>query len=165
MSAIVRRATLHDTEQLGHVHVDCWNETYTGVIPQDYLDLLDPHERGEMWGDIINKGGVIFVAEVDGKIIGFANCGENRSPELKVPGEMYALYLLNSYQSKGIGKKLFETVRENLVSRNLAPFTAWVLEKNPTTNFYEKNGGKILADKLEETGGVVLKEFAYIWEK
>ncbi len=39
----------------------------------------------------------------------------------------------------------------------------WVLERNPSRSFYEKNGGRLATLKVIEIGGVKQMEVAYWW--
>jgi len=39
----------------------------------------------------------------------------------------------------------------------------WVLERNPSRNFYEKNGGRLTMSKVIEIGGARMMEVAYWW--
>ena len=164
MNVTVRTAKQEDAEAIGSIHVACWHETYTGIISQGYLDQLDPEKRQEMWLDAIKRGQTIFVAEAANRIVGFANGGKNRESTIDASGVLYAIYLLADYQKQGIGKQLFRAVEEDLSAQNLTPFITWVLEKNPACGFYKKVGGEIVADQLEEIGGVNFKEIAYLWK-
>jgi len=163
MTIEIRVAKPEDANEIAHIHVICWHETYTGIIPQDYLDQISIEKRQNTWCEIIAKGQTVFVAVDNDKIVGFANGEKNRYPVLKAAGELYAIYLLASYHRQNIGKRLFEAVQDNLSSRQLRPFITWVLERNPACGFYEKTGGKVVADKLEEIGGTTLREFAFKW--
>ena len=37
----VRAAEVDDAQAIARVHVDAWQATYTGIIPQPYLDQLN----------------------------------------------------------------------------------------------------------------------------
>lgn len=45
----VRVAREADAEALARVHVDSWRAAYQGLMPQEYLDGLDPAERAAQW--------------------------------------------------------------------------------------------------------------------
>lgn len=51
---------------------------------------------------------------------------------------------------------------KDLAAQQLTSFITWALKKNPTCGFYQRMGGKIIADKLEEIGGKKFKEIAYL---
>lgn len=41
-TAMVRSARVEDAGAIARVNVDTWRTTYPGIVPQDYLDALDP---------------------------------------------------------------------------------------------------------------------------
>jgi len=164
MTVEIRAAKLEDAYEIGHIHVECWCETYTGIIPQEYLDQISIEKRRDIWREVIGKSQTVFVAIYNDKVVGFANGEKNRYPELKAAGELYAIYLLACHHRQNIGKRLFQAVHDDLSARQLRPLITWVLERNPACGFYEKIGGKVVADKLEKIGGASLREFAFKWD-
>lgn len=50
----VRLADPDDALGIGTVHVVSWQAAYRGVVAQDYLDSLDPAQRGENWRRYLN---------------------------------------------------------------------------------------------------------------
>ncbi len=53
-----------------------------------------------------------------------------RESENKSIGELYAIYILKVHQNKGIGKLLFNSVKEKLEELKLSSILIWVLESN-----------------------------------
>lgn len=51
----IRRAAAGDEEQIAKVHIQSWQETYPGLVAQEYLDGLSAEyqERVEMWQKIL----------------------------------------------------------------------------------------------------------------
>jgi hypothetical protein len=51
--AYVRDADPEDAEQIAIIHVHSWQAAYRGLLPQEYLDRLDPaivsHDGGAGW--------------------------------------------------------------------------------------------------------------------
>jgi len=160
----IRIAKPEDAEEIASVHVACWRETYASILPQKYLAQLNQKERRKVWRKALNCALPVFVATQKGTIIGFANGGKNRCPEIKAVGEIYALYLLACHQGQGVGRQLFQIVQENLISCNLHPFLTWVLTENPACGFYDRMGGTKKSSRLMEIGDTTLKEIAFIWK-
>ena len=46
---VVRPATLADATEIAVIHVRSWQAAYRGLMPQDYLDGLDPAARAAHW--------------------------------------------------------------------------------------------------------------------
>lgn len=158
MDHTIRLATLKDAEAIAKIHVACWLETYTGIIPDSYLSRLSIKEKYEMWLKAFEQKRPIYVAEVDGKLVGFANGGKSRSTESHYSGELYTLYVLKQFHCLGIGKHLFNSVQQYLKTNDLFPFIALVLEKNPSLGFYKHIGAEIIGEYIEDFDGVKLKE-------
>jgi Acetyltransferase (GNAT) family len=70
----------------------------------------------------------VFVAEIEGKIIGFAGGGPSREPLAAYDAELYTIYLLEEIQGRGIGKDLLSAVAEALVGKDHTRTLLWVPE-------------------------------------
>jgi GNAT superfamily N-acetyltransferase len=167
---IYRDATPRDADGISFAHVVSWQESYKGILDDQYLLSLKPESRTQMWRERLqdpNFDGHVIVAENDqGKIVGFIGVGPSRSEEFPHSrwGEIRAIYLLKDYKSKGIGRKLFELGTASLSKSGYKSFFCWVLKDNPTRRFYESVGGILSRhEKLIEIGGLPLGEVAYEW--
>jgi len=167
-TSLIRNVELGDLKSLARVHVDCWCETYSGIVPEAYLDSLKYTDRQVMWEKLLPRRpehGATFVIEgSEGDIIGFADCGPAREHEHGFSGELYAIYLLSRYQGNGHGRDLIYKVMETFKNLGHDSFYLWVLRDNPTKNFYEKVGGTYLKSQPIDIGGVELIEDLYYWE-
>ena len=45
----IRPARLEDVTAIARVHIDTWRTTFTGIVPQTYLDQLTYEESEEIW--------------------------------------------------------------------------------------------------------------------
>jgi GNAT superfamily N-acetyltransferase len=136
------------------------------MFPQSVLDALTYKERERQWSRALASGKTgLFVAQVEDEIVGFASCCRNRDPDYKPthPGELQAMYLLESYHGLGLGRSLFEAVRVWLESRGLVPFMLWVVVENPACAFYERLGGTCIVTRPTEARGAQIVESAYAW--
>nr|WP_182200746.1 GNAT family N-acetyltransferase [Paraliobacillus salinarum] len=159
----IRVASAADYAAIAKVHVDSWRETYREIVPQSYLDQLSYDEKVALWQKILASGAKVFVAENDqGQIVGFANGGKERTGDYSLyQGEVYAVYLLQSYQNKGIGKELLQRVTANLKKQKLNGVLIWVLADNPSVGFYQAIGGEKVDEEEINIGGKKLIEAAY----
>lgn len=160
----IRRATAEDADAIARVHVDSWKSTYSGVVPDSYLDSLDVAARAEMWRAQLEKGiAATFVAETSSGIIGFTSGGALREPLSTYDGELYAIYLLHPYQRRGIGRALVFDLVKSLRDDGLESMVVWVLEKNPAVSFYKNLGGIEIMHQSIDIGGASLDELALGW--
>ena len=161
--ALIRIAKLQDAAAIAHVHVRSWLTTYRGIVPDDYLTSLNEAERVPLWQDWLTKDISVFVAEIDGEVIGFAGGGAIREPIEAYDSELYTLYLLEEAQGLGIGKDLLGAVMQALAGKGYAHMLVWVLEANPAVQFYQRTGAQRVTNKEIEIGGVQLSEAAFGW--
>ncbi|MEL7647713.1 MAG: GNAT family N-acetyltransferase [Sedimentibacter sp.] len=164
---IIREAKISDALSIAKVNVDTWRSTYKGILSNEYLNNLSYEQREQAMKNIINnskKDGIsIFVIEESiNRIVGFFTCGRERNNDEIYHGELYAIYIIEEYQNKGIGKMLFNHVQERLSSQKLHPMLIWVLEENkPACNFYEIRGGNRIKERYINIENEILKEVAY----
>ncbi|HEX4487377.1 MAG TPA: GNAT family N-acetyltransferase [Terriglobales bacterium] len=160
---LIRPAVAQDAEAISHGHVESWRTTYAGIVPVEYLAALNETERVPLWRDWLAKDILTFVAELDGRVVGFASGGANRESAQTYDAELYAIYLLQSAQRQGTGTALIKQLAASLLSRDFKSMMVWVLEKNPSTNFYAKSGARVVTTKEIQIGGVTLSEVSYGW--
>lgn len=164
----IRNAQPADVGAIAKVHVDSWRSTYRDVLPKSYLNDLSYDARETMWQASFGPESTSFlvVAEDDGKIAGFAGGGETHrdTPEARLyDGELYAVYMQDSYQRRGVGRRLVVSVAEALIERGYSNMITWVLEDNAACRFYERLGGEYLGSKTVEIADMSLRAVAYGW--
>ncbi|MGQ8874372.1 GNAT family N-acetyltransferase [Paenibacillus sp. TSA_86.1] len=162
----IRLAREGDAQGIAYVHTESWKTTYRGIVPDDALDHLTTESRLSQWEQQLQsseKDQILIVAEdLDGKIVGFA-CGGKERQALPYDGELYAIYLLQSYQKSGMGRQLVERVVLHLETCQMRSMIIWALQQNPACCFYEKLGGIPVHTKWIRMGKKDLAEVAYGW--
>ena len=164
MKFTVRQARIEDADSIARVHVESWKTTYAGIVPDAYLSSLTAEPRATMWREWLNAGNaLVFVAEDETGVFGFANGGRSRDAIEGYDAELYAIYLLQQKQKQGVGRSLVRKLTQALRSKGFRSLIVWVLAKNPSVNFYLSLGGSLVAEKQIEIGGVQLTEIAFGW--
>lgn len=104
----IRAAQPAEAIQLAKVHVQSWQETYAGILPQAYLDGLCWQDREPMWQAAIARPDRHAVAVYeDERAVAVAMTGPIRDVDPAiVDGELYLIYVLQSHQRRGIGREL-----------------------------------------------------------
>jgi GNAT superfamily N-acetyltransferase len=161
--ALIRVADVRDAAAIAHVHVQGWLTTYRDIVPQQYLASLNEADRALLWEDWLARNIIVFVAEVEGEVVGFASGGPIREPFEPYDAELYTLYLLKDNQGCGLGKALLSVVAQALLTTDYKSMLVWVLKQNPAVGFYDKAGAQHVCDKQIEIGGVSLSEAALGW--
>ena len=165
----IRRASSEDAAEIAEAHVRSWQGAYRGLIPQDYLDGLDPAQRLAWWEQILasvdwSASGVL-VAENDSGVAGFVSYGPARDDDKGQDpiGEIMAIYLAPVAWGQGLGRELMAAALAGLGAAGYAQATLWVLESNERARgFYDAAGFKPDgAVKEDESHGFVLREVRY----
>ena len=130
----VRHAGVADAEGIALVHIQAWRETYSALVEPGELDELSVERRADRWRQNLDTGMEVWVAQVDGEIVGFASAVSHDGPSVR-PRELEALYLLAEHHGSGAGQALLET------SVGDVPAFLFVARGNPRAiRFYERNG-------------------------
>lgn len=145
--------TEEDVNGKAYVHWKSWQQTYTGMIPQEILDkqTLDICQKMAFrWRD-----GVI-VAKCHGDVIGFAATGECRDADMSETREIIALYVLQEHQGKGVGYALLNEAQRRLGEG--MPTVLWVLKENARAiRFYQRQGYSFDGAEKSSSAGTELR--------
>ena len=164
---------------IAHVHVDSWRTTYAGIVPDAYLATLNEAERAPVWREWLTRDIQVYIADLDGEVVGFISGGPIREPVETYDAELYAIYLLQHAQKRGIGTALLRELAGSLSSQGFKSMIVWVLEENPAKDFYVKSKAQLVSSPVSaggpalvsaavsakdiQIGGVTLSEVAYGW--
>jgi len=161
----VRPAEVADKQAVAEVHVRSWQEAYRGLMPDAYLDGLDPDERAARYtfgsDDPLRRSTI--VSAVDGIIDGFATMGPTRDADLPGSGEVYAIYVDPGSWGLGVGRLLMEATRSRLSHLGCTQALLWVLEGNGRARRFYEIDGWVLDDthRSESRWGVTTNEIRY----
>ena len=105
----IRRAVPDDAEALTHLHLDCWDDAYAGLIDQRILDArrTSVPERIDRWQTILEQGEGPLVAEGTDGLVGFVSTGPGRDNDVDTGLELMALYVRAAWWGTGVGYALF----------------------------------------------------------
>ena len=118
-----------------------------------------------MWTNAILLDNINVVENKVGEIVGFSKGGKERSSKYKgYDGEIYAIYILQEYQGKGIGIALVKPIINDLIGVGINSMLVLVLKDNNSRKFYESLGGRKIDTVEVEIGGNKLSELVYGWE-
>ncbi|MEB0013591.1 GNAT family N-acetyltransferase [Glaciimonas sp. Gout2] len=163
----VRRGTVADAGVIAGVRIDSWRATYRGILPVAYLDSMKVDESTALWTRILHAASdaaCVFVAEIDGEIVGFAAGMTLSEPKLGFDSELTAIYLIPSVQRAGIGRRLVAHVASTLASAGANNMLAWVLSQNDIARqFYTKLGGELLTEQTFIWDDLEMQEVGYGW--
>jgi GNAT superfamily N-acetyltransferase len=147
----IRQAVPADAEPLARLHLDVWDDAYTGLVPEGILDDRREKvaERVARWREILARPEPTWVAEDTEGLVGFASTGPARDNDMDAMLELYALYARARYWSTGVGYALFE------IAVGDRACYLWVLAGNDRAiRFYERQGFRLDGTEDEHDEGL-----------
>jgi len=166
---ILRRAGPGDAAEIGATHVRSWQSAYRGLLPQEYLDRLDPVARAGRWRQMLqdmdwSRGGVLVIA-AEAEIFGFTGFGPTRDADDDPAqvGEIASIYLLPQVWGTGLGRRLMSSALTHLADAGYVQAALWVLDSNARARrFYAKGGwAEDGAVKQDDSYGFPMTEVRY----
>lgn len=147
---MIRRATLSDVDQMAGVIMKAWKVAYTGIIDPKYIKNMNKDKFVSIFKkNIINQEEIIFVYYENG-LKGFIS-GKEHNGEYDC--EIVGLYVDPENQGKGVGKQLFQKMKEEFITKGKSRLLVWTLENADNNGFYIKMGGVKKEDKKLSYGG------------
>jgi GNAT superfamily N-acetyltransferase len=166
MTAIqIRQARPDDASVVAGVYVRSWQMAFAGLVPQHYLDAMEPSREESEWKTHIAEArwpsSGVLVAETGAGIVGFTSFGPSQETPTIV--EISTLYVIPEVWGTGIGKQLMLATLTALGQGDYTQAILWVLEDNERARrFYETTGwgadGSVVKDS---TGGASLNKLRY----
>ena len=173
-------ATERDAAGIARVYVDAWRSTYAALLPHAMLLGMSYERQTREWSWIIRNRAaaqpVIVAAEANRDVVGFVSFGPSRHRDRPAGGrfagegeanvgEIYTLYVQPEFQERGIGRRLLAAAFAAMVDKGYDRSFLWVLRDNPSRYFYERVGGKAIAERRERLWGCTLDEVCYGWSE
>jgi ribosomal protein S18 acetylase RimI-like enzyme len=153
MNIEYREAILEDALGIAYVSAHSWQESYSVIMPDDYLqrrvDIINQKEESTK-NFLKNLNGKYYVALDNNKVIGIMCALIQEDEKYKEYGEIAAIYVLKAYQGLGIGKELFRIGFNVLKEMGYNKVKLECLCGNKTIDFYKKYLGEV-ADTFDYT--------------
>ncbi|UOQ84412.1 GNAT family N-acetyltransferase [Gracilibacillus salinarum] len=109
MCITIRKAIPQDIAAIQKVASISWHETYDGLIPETIQDKFLDNAYSDVSMQRRVEQTILFVAEVNEEIMGFANAFTNENH-----AELGAIYLYKDMHGKGVGTKLLTAILKEI---------------------------------------------------
>ena len=169
-------ATERDAAGIARVYVDAWRSAYAAILPHRGLLGMSYEHQTRQWSWTIRTRAemqaVIVAAEADHGVVGFTSFGPARGSDRPLGfagerdakvGEIYTLYVQPEFHERGIGRQLLTAAFAALAHKGYGCGFLWVLRDNPSRYFYERVGGKVVAERGERMWGRAVDQICYGW--
>lgn len=161
----VRKVKEEDIEAIVDIQMSGWRKAYKRIVDNEYLRSMNREEKIKKNKERFGLNLCIVAVDND-EVVGFCRYGEVMNPEILPQGydsEIYALYVKTDRLYQGIGKAMVKYVMNELKERH--KMIIWCLRDNYSARkFYEKMGGKIVAEKTIQIGDKEYDEVGFGYE-
>jgi GNAT superfamily N-acetyltransferase len=132
---VIRRARGDELDALLYVQREAAVEAFAHVFPPESFPFPDDEVR-EAWRRALADPELeVFVAEVDGEMVGSVSVDHEY---------LRTLYVLPSHQGTGVGSALHDHALDRLRALGARQAKLWTLEENDSARrFYERRGWKL----------------------
>ena len=165
MDATIRLACAADAPAIAEVRVNAWRTTYRGMIPDAYLDAMKVEDSAVLWAKVLAAAPnttSTFVAEIDGRVVGFASGIMKPEAKQGFDAELTGIYVVREAQGAGIGKRLVAAVAAAQRSHGATGMIVWVIAGNKIARaFYQRLGGELILEQPFTWDGMDLVEAGY----
>lgn len=167
MNATIRRATLADADALAELGATTFTESFGHLyVPEDLRSFLDQsHTPAAYAKALADPGCALWLAELDGRAIGYAQAGPCGLPHAGVrpeDGEVKRLYLRHEAQNAGIGARLMDAAMSWLLRAGSRPLWVSVYSENlGAQRFYARYGFHFAGEYRFIVGAQQDREFMY----
>jgi GNAT superfamily N-acetyltransferase len=162
----IRFAKIEDAEQLGRIHILTWKSTFVGIVSDEYLESLSLDKVTQRFSEQIQTplphSKILVAVDHLDSAIGYSACGPNRLADSFYTGEVQAFFVLQSWQGKGVGRKLLEESLLFLKRSEFESVIIWTFEANQSAKaFYRSNGGSLVLRRIREIAGRQTEEVGF----
>ena len=158
MKVTIRRAKQNDANSLANLAEYTFRETFSHENLATDIDLhcLRNFSFEIQQKEILNSNIVTFLAEIESKLVGFAQLNlESSSNSIKAhrPSELYRLYVSKEQQGSGLAHKIIKEVLNAASNANSDYIWLGVWERNPKAiAFYQKYGFTVVGEHIFKVG-------------
>ena len=167
MEITYRKPEPDEAEAFAALHVQCWRECYSTILPAALVATFSTEKRLPMWqAALMNPERFVMGAHADGQPCGFVMSGPSDEKYITdQDGHLWALYIAASQHKMGIGRQLVYGATQHWLARGGHSMTIGVLAENrPARAFYEHLGAELVRFSTYNWGEFELPDCLYIWK-
>jgi len=162
---LVRRATLADVAAVARLTVTANREAQRDLPAlQDEEELSSPELALRLLDDL-DDGNLLYVAEREGRIVGFAQVTGLMVGDGGHLVELRRLYVMPELRRRGFGRQLVALIRQDLAQRSNPPaLRGWAPAGSAAADFLELAGGTATRPRWKVgPGGIAIRGVVYAW--
>ena len=113
----IEKPKLEDASEIAKLVISAWQDAYKGLIDEDYLNNLNVEQSKKRWEKEIEDNKDVLIYRENGNILGVIKYDEGLQEKDK--GEVYVLYVKPEEKRKGIGTKLLNNAKQELLKKRI----------------------------------------------
>ena len=170
---LIRPAVLDDALEIAEIHYLGWKHAYAGVVGEAEIAAKQPERRLDYWRHKMSDPEnlvLVGMREPDGPILGFIYGGPVVPHQITraLPGaprlsdfdcEINIVHIRHAAQGKGLGRALIAAIAHHWQAGGRRALMLWAFRDNEYRRLYEKLGGTLFAEGLDEGA----PDVAYGW--
>jgi len=169
-NVVIREAQPGDAAAMARINVATWRDSYGKFLPRQLMEELSCSQKQAEIEDFFarweeNQAVALIAEDKNGEMMAFIMAGKKHRQDLAYMGEIYNLHVAPAFQSQGIGHYLVYRVSQVFRQRNWNTMMVRALAENPSRRFYEKLGGHVIAQDVDEYRGFTAPVIAYGWNE
>ncbi|MDH4168373.1 MAG: bifunctional GNAT family N-acetyltransferase/class I SAM-dependent methyltransferase [Acidimicrobiia bacterium] len=140
---MLRPARPDDAEAVAEANNRCWQTAYRGVLPDEALDAIGPHDRVEAWRQwaLDHPDRFVVAVDDDDRAVGYVTVDPAPVGEPDHVGEILSLYVHPDHWRSGVGRLLLDCGCRLLVDAGCTQGLLCTLaDVAPTRAFYAAQG-------------------------
>lgn len=164
---IYRRPNFDEAQAMAALHVQCWREAYSEILPAELINSFNDQTRLPTWQSVIPNAQKFVLGAFDADVpVGFVISGFSDEKYIEdQDGNLETIYLAASHYRQGIGRELIGRAARDWVLNGGTSLTVGVLAENIRARvFYESLGAKLVRLTTYTWDGHDLPDVIYVFD-
>jgi len=155
MHAVIERAKAGDEAALAHIHTESWKAAFAPILSPELLAAhTDPVHAEVMYRHLLAQSfGQGYLLKVEGKPHCLAWWRAARTQDKPGYAELICIHSLPDQWRRGYGRKMMQTVLQDIAAAGYSGVMLWVFEANVRARrFYEALGFTAQGERRSDFG-------------
>jgi GNAT superfamily N-acetyltransferase len=164
--SVIRQASSVDSHNIAELHILSWRNTYSEILPENYLTNKIVGERHDYWQhNLSDSNSDGFVLLIPGESLPLAFTSVRRDQEPGYDVLLDNLHVHPEFKSQGLGREILGATLDRLLLEGARSLCLWVFDANlPTVRFYERLGGRADQHGVDDFVGCQAPHTRYGWQ-